>query len=115
MQAKNLTQTLRQNGVKVSVKHFRYAYKDGIYGLYHITNLNHKDFYNIQTRGGETHVRLTFPNHIDHEAVSICSKSDAFCKRTGVAIAVDRINKEIREYRNDRITFEKAGLIKKEV
>ncbi len=101
-------ETLKSRGLKVRVKHFRYArccekavriskyerkqqVKQGTIDL-------HAPFPpDILQRGGETHVSITFPDGRVTEGVAVCSRSDPYNKRLGVYLAAKRALKAAKD------------------
>ena len=87
--------SLRKNGYKVRVTHSR-AYNEylprGEKKIVIVPNHDAKAYLQAALpRGGETVVELTTPTGQNFVGVSVCSKKDAFCRRSGTRVALARI------------------------
>lgn len=99
MKIKNLIAVLRANKIRTGVLHYRYVQrKEGDKPeLVKITRDNKKEFWRIEALGGETNLRLTYPNGDDYYGEAICSKRDAYEKRAGISLCAERIFAKRRE------------------
>lgn len=87
-------QELRQQGFKVRVTHRRFFKRGDSKVL-----LSRKEYYyddgiqysdDILPKGGETIIEITTPAGYEYEGVALCSKKDAFNRKEGVRIALER-------------------------
>lgn len=89
--------SLRRGGVKISIKHKRYLYCTDSHDCETITGLTsygrhwESDYGMIPyPLGVETTITLTFPDGGTYTGVATCSLQDRFCRRTGIAVALER-------------------------
>jgi hypothetical protein len=95
---------LRQSGWKVRVTHFRYFdFGNGFLCLHNVRELkDERGNYSVSpdSHGGKTIVELRNPEGVEFKGESLCSRSDAFNRKEGIARAIVRaldIKPEVRE------------------
>ncbi len=98
---------LRAKGYKVRVRHLRYLDSREVYmpkdAAKPLTRRQFRDkIVPVFPRGGLTHVLVLAPDHIWAEATVKCSPQDAFVKRVGYVLAVEKAMKEISQLRRVR-------------
>lgn len=90
-------ETLRAQGIKARVKHYRWV--DGEFGaeLARISKHERKERRDemiendhIFQNGGETFVCVTLPDGREAEGIAVCSQADLYNKRLGVYLATKR-------------------------
>lgn len=94
----NPVKTLRLMGCKVKVNHWRF-YDTPAMGyiqrdlLLQGEGMDIPDKLQPNPRGGTTEVTVTLPNGSVYNGASACSEADNYCKKTGVALCLDRLKK----------------------
>ena len=88
----NTVKELRQNGYKVRVTHYRY-YK--VYGGDKKLRAKHElngvcEHSNVLPNGGKTEITVVTPENKEFSGVSVCNRIDAFIKREGTRLALER-------------------------
>jgi hypothetical protein len=105
----NTVQSLRKQGYKLKISHFRYieGADDGngfpsteLVPMYEIRNLKCQS--KILPRGGRTEVELTTPSGENYKSVTYCNSVDSFNRKIGIQIAIGRILKKIE---SDNLTI----------
>ncbi len=97
--------SLRDSGFKVRVYHCRrHRYVDSNFHIrYTLVPTGVKN--SLSCCGGETHIKVTSPDDIVAKSISVCGKKDAYCKKTGVRIALGRAMK-LLEYEQRLVALE---------
>lgn len=79
--------SLRKQGFKVRVYHWRYVNNILVSAAFNKTILDPK--------GGKTQVTVTYPTGESYVGEATCSKTDCFNRKLGVKIALGRIVKNV--------------------
>lgn len=86
--------SLRQNGYKVRVNHYRpYEYgEEGVLYTRFMASVmsSYPNLGGPKPRGGETRIEITTPNGETLNGVARCSDKDSFNRKLGVSIALGR-------------------------
>jgi hypothetical protein len=99
---KNLVHTLRKNGIKVGIKHYRWAWPEEGEGnegwsLQHFTNdSTSKMFWIIAPCGGKTVVTVTLQDGRTATGEAVCSNKETYNRKVGVYVALQRALKAAR-------------------
>lgn len=92
--SKNQTvEQLRKSGYKIRITHSRNLFNYSFIGYPKAYNAKAND---ICPRGGITYIQLTTPEGKDITSVSKCNLSDNYNKKIGVAIALGRALKKLK-------------------
>ncbi len=82
---------LRKNGLKVRLRHFRYAAEPNQpFQLHMVNKQNRSRFAEILSFGGITEIDVTFTDGKTYTGESKCSLEDTYCKRVGAYLAFKR-------------------------
>lgn len=84
---------LRKSGYKIRITHFRNLFNYSYVGYPKDYNAKGND---ICPRGGETVVQLTTPEGKDIATTALCNLADNYNKKIGVAIALGRALKKLK-------------------
>lgn len=98
-------ETLRKSGYKVRVKHYRYyAYNKTVSKIQKLMAIREIEGKKRHSKGGLTIVEIDGPQG-SFVGKAICSRNDNFCYKTGVKIALGRME--------EKTSFDFWGLAKK--
>jgi hypothetical protein len=82
---------LRKNGLKVRLRHYRYAEgPEQPMQLYLVNKHNRNRFTEILNFGGVTEIDVTFNDGKTYTGEAKCSLDDTYCKRVGAYLAFKR-------------------------